>query len=267
MSAHILLAEDDQIARMALGRILESAGYQVTTASDGAEAIQTLHEHTFDLVVSDIRMPHAGGIEVLQAAMSLERPPAVLLLTGQATIDTAISALRSGAADYLLKPCPPQTLIESVRKALERRRESEQQNHALRNLARDVAQIQRHLQSINVGDSVMPANNDTALPIDAEPDLSWGELQIGRFPHETRYRGVILHLTPIEHALLRCLVEAEGRLVPYNEIVNQTHGHATSDAEAQLLLKSHVRNLRRKLNDELIVNTRGAGYRIAPIHE
>jgi DNA-binding NtrC family response regulator len=105
MSANILLVEDDPAARLALSRMLESVGYQVATAPDGSTAITMLSETSFDVVVSDMRLPDIDGVEVLQVATSLPFPPSVVLLTGYGTLDTAIAALRAGASDYLLKPC------------------------------------------------------------------------------------------------------------------------------------------------------------------
>jgi DNA-binding response OmpR family regulator len=250
---NVLMVDDDAAVRMALGQVLTATGYRVTTAATGGEAVAALSDTPFDVVVSDMRLPDVDGIEVLRVAMTQAFPPAVLLLTGYGTLDTAISALRLGASDYLLKPCSPQQLLKSVAEALTRRNQLPQPQSSLVALARDVADIQRQLQTI--GTTVQTNKPDDGM-------LTIGRLQIGRLVHETRYAGQQLHLTPTEHTLLRCLTEAGDTVVLYSEIVRRTHGYTTSEIEAQALLKSHVRNLRRKIGEEIIVSVRNMGYRL-----
>lgn len=268
MRASILLVEDDPTTRLVLSKTLESAGHRVRTADKVKTAIDELTHTTYDIVISDMRLPDSDGLEVLQAAMSLPSPPLVLLLTGYGTLETAIAAIRLGAYDYLLKPCDPPTLLERVANAIERRTMTLRQSVALRDLAQGVAQLQRQLLQIGTHD-VAESEAQQPMPPSRSPEspLAVGALQIGRFPHETKYRDQALHLTPIEHALLRCLAEANGRVVGYNEILHHTHGYTATEGEAQNLLKSHVRNIRRKTADNLIISVRHIGYQIGSGHD
>jgi len=262
MTAVILLVEDDVAARLALGKVLEVAGYTVHIVGTGLQAIQAIEQTEFDVVISDMRLPDIDGIEVLQVAKSQPLPPAVLLLTGYGTLDTAIAALRAGAHDYLLKPCSPQVLLTGVEGALQRRTAAVCQADTIRSLAQGVAQLQQHMMAIGITPSEETPAHHTPTSQSPSNLLRIGALHVGRFPHEALYHDQPLHLTPIEHALVRCLAEAAGQVVLYSDIIRRTHGYSASDSEAQMLLKSHVRNIRRKTGADLIVNVRNVGYRL-----
>lgn len=264
MSATILLVEDDDAARLALGNVLKLAGYTVSGVETGQQAIRALTQHSFDIVISDMRLPDIDGIEILRTAMRQNNKPSVVLLTGYGTLDTAIAALREGASDYLLKPCPPHALLEGVQNAYQKRMASLRQADAIKNLAQGVAQIQQQILTMGVltTDSSHQLVHSISIAESANDSVVVGNLQVGQFPHETRYQNQPLHLTPIEHALLRRLAEANGQVVRYSDIINRTHGYSTDDAEAQMLLKSHVRNIRRKIGADVILNVRNVGYRL-----
>ncbi|HUI26388.1 MAG TPA: sigma-54 dependent transcriptional regulator [Candidatus Kryptonia bacterium] len=106
----ILIAEDETTVREDLADVLRDEGYQVAQAADGAAAIAALDTQEFDLVLTDLRMPNADGIAVLQHSREVAPQTLVLLMTAHATVETAVEALRRGAQDYLLKP----VLIEDV---------------------------------------------------------------------------------------------------------------------------------------------------------
>lgn len=263
MKSSILVVEDDPVARMALTQTLESAGYSVQDAADGAIAIEMLVRDSFQLVLSDLRMPDVDGLDVLRAAAALQNPPAVVLLTGYSTVETAVAALRLGATDYLLKPVDPSNLLKTIAQGLKKRGDAQRQANALRTLAQGVADLQRQLRDITapiseVGDHGASVKDGTPQNVIEETDLF-----LGRFPYEARYQGQPLHLTPIEHALLRCLAEAPEHMATYSEIVRFTHGYEADASEAQAMLKSHVRNLRRKTSAGLIANVRHVGYQLS----
>lgn len=118
MQAHILLIDDNEAARALLANFFEQAGYRVTQAEDGEKALELLPQHQFDVVISDIVMRGVSGLEVLYATRTLEDPPAMILLTGYGSLDTALMALRASAYDYVMKPCKPQLLLERVASAI-----------------------------------------------------------------------------------------------------------------------------------------------------
>lgn len=121
MPARILIVDDDKLILKIMAASLESKGYKVTAASSGEEAIQILDHEMFDLVVTDLVMAGVDGISVLKKAKECDSETSVLILTGHGDLESAISALRLKAEDYLLKPCEPEVLFFRIEKCLERR--------------------------------------------------------------------------------------------------------------------------------------------------
>jgi DNA-binding response OmpR family regulator len=261
MGVNILLVEDDSTARMLLADVLEGAGYQVTTARDGEVALELLSAQVFDVVITDIRMRQVDGIKVLEAARQLTPPPSVILLTGFGSLETAVAALRAGAHDYLLKPAAPKDLLSRVAKAVERRSAEVRQNEAARIIAQGLAHLQGHVPigAYSPLEEIALPGEPTEMP-QSDRYLHVGSLSIDTFRHTATFDNQTMHLTPIEYALLHCLAASQGRVVSYSEIVRCSHGYEPDEAEAQSLLKAHVRNLRRKINSRYLVNVRGTGY-------
>src|SRR5678815_654390 len=117
-SAHILIVDDEPNLLRTIARVLQRAGFEVTTASSGKEGLALLSQHTFDLVYMDIRMPDMNGLEVLKSIHATYPQLAVILVTGQPDLNSAVSALRHGALDYLQKPLKPELIIERAKAAL-----------------------------------------------------------------------------------------------------------------------------------------------------
>jgi len=255
MSASILLVEDDPTARMLLADGLSEAGYTVTQAPSGEAALGLLEQQHFDVVVTDIKMRRVDGLQVLEAARRQPVQPAVILLTGFGSLETSIAALRGGAHDYLLKPCAPPDLLQSVAEALRRRSAHQRHAEAVRIIAQGLAQLREDVAAKDVEDPAPPAPQTAQ-----ERFARVGALQIDTFRHTVTFQGEAVHVTPIEYALLLCLAEDQGRVVGYIAIVRCTHGCHVGEDEAQMLLKPHVRNIRRKIPPDYLVNVRGSGY-------
>ncbi|PMP88736.1 MAG: DNA-binding response regulator [Roseiflexus castenholzii] len=245
----ILLVEDDHAALMSLRRILESAGYQVTAVADGETACQHLAQiggGVYDVVLTDLRMNTINGLDVLRAARRLPSPPEVVLLTGYGTLGTAIEALRAGVYDYLLKPCKPEELLHTIEGAVQRRYDSALQLAALREQAHGAV------------------SEDDRFLIEQIRYMRVGELLIDRFNRRIIFRNRLVQATPTEYELLSCLAEARGQVLRFRDIVQRVYldAHAISDDEAQQLLKTHIHNMRHKIDPAYIVNVRGVGYRL-----
>jgi DNA-binding NtrC family response regulator len=116
----VLLVDDERDALQACARILGRDGYRVDAVSSPVEALERLRAGCHDAAVVDLKMPEMGGIELLRAMRKLDPDVAVVVVTGYATIETAVEAMREGAADYLPKPFTPDDLRLGVRKAIER---------------------------------------------------------------------------------------------------------------------------------------------------
>lgn len=133
----VLIADDDVDFRRLLLRRAERMTLDITEAKDGAEAMQKLHGANFDVLILDLYMPGHTGLEVFQAARQLDPEVQAIVLTGNATVETAIDALRSGVYDYLLKPLESLAVFElSLTRALEHK-------FLLQENARLFAEVQR----------------------------------------------------------------------------------------------------------------------------
>jgi signal transduction histidine kinase len=131
----ILLIEDELQLRDNLQILLQSAGYQVTTAANGVEGIQQLREQAFDLVLTDLIMPGMDGFKVMDYLRVHSPETVVVAITGYVSADSAITALRKGAYDYLAKPLDIDLMHSVVARALEKVR-------LQKDLQRSVAEIQ-----------------------------------------------------------------------------------------------------------------------------
>ncbi|HZE63087.1 MAG TPA: sigma-54 dependent transcriptional regulator [Pyrinomonadaceae bacterium] len=121
-AARILIAEDEANLRLVLQKELERLGYRVQVAPDGEAALRKLEESNVDVLLCDINMPRIDGMEVLRRVHERPNPPEVIMLTGQATVETAVEAMKLGAYDYLTKPYHITELDVRVKQAAEKRR-------------------------------------------------------------------------------------------------------------------------------------------------
>ncbi len=119
MKPHVLVVDDDQAVRYTLKEILEEAGMEVSVAEDGAAAIARLEGGTFELVISDLRMPKLDGMALLRQALKAPRPPKVILITAHGSEKQAVEAMKLGAFDYFRKPFEMDELLTGVRRAVE----------------------------------------------------------------------------------------------------------------------------------------------------
>ncbi|WP_242337662.1 MULTISPECIES: sigma-54-dependent transcriptional regulator [Anaeromyxobacter] len=118
----VLVVDDQKNMRATTAIVLRQAGHVVEEAEDGAAAVQRLQQETFDVVLTDLRMPSVDGMEVLRAAQRLAPETQVIVMTAYGTIESAVDAIREGAYDFLAKPFKEDELLLRVSKALEKRR-------------------------------------------------------------------------------------------------------------------------------------------------
>lgn len=137
-----LLIVDDSEEDCQLGRLLfEGAGYSVATARDAREAKALIHEREFGLLLVDLRLPDADGLDLLAPARHKDPHAVAVILTGFSSAECAVSALKAGAYDFLTKPCPPEKLLAAVDRAAERYALS----HALADRNRELELMNRTL--------------------------------------------------------------------------------------------------------------------------
>ncbi|HZB44772.1 MAG TPA: response regulator, partial [Pyrinomonadaceae bacterium] len=117
----ILVVDDEENVRLTTAAILEHEGYTVETASDGREALHAVGRGHFDLVLTDLRMEDMDGITLLHELQTRHPNIVTVVLTGYASIESSIDALRQGVYDYLVKPCVVDDLKRTIRRALQHR--------------------------------------------------------------------------------------------------------------------------------------------------
>lgn len=118
---YILVVDDEPIARANLEYVLKKEGYRIETAANGAEALDLVKKHTFDLILTDMKMEKMDGIALLEAVRKISPRTDIILITGYATVNTAVDALQKGAAHYLPKPINLDHLREIVRSIQQRK--------------------------------------------------------------------------------------------------------------------------------------------------
>ena len=121
-AATIIVVEDERGARATLCGILEDAGYAVIGFEKGADALETMRSSTFDAIITDIRLPDVGGIEILEMARETNPDVAVIMMTGYASVETAIDAVNEGAYAYFVKPVNPDEIKTAIANALRQQR-------------------------------------------------------------------------------------------------------------------------------------------------
>jgi len=122
----ILVVDDEEIARNNLAHILSKEGYEVATAANGMEAFDLIHGRPFDLVLTDLKMEKMDGLQVLDQVKRINPEARVILITGYATVETAVRAMKQGASDYIAKPFQLDEVRGAVQRALERKRQEQE---------------------------------------------------------------------------------------------------------------------------------------------
>ncbi|MEK7330023.1 MAG: sigma-54 dependent transcriptional regulator [Candidatus Eisenbacteria bacterium] len=147
MSERILLIDDEDMFREDLASLLRQQGFACRTAASGEEGLRAAQAEEPDLVLCDLVMPGAGGLEVVNRLAALYPELPVIVITAYGTLETAVEAFRSGAIDYVLKPAVPEDLLSKVTRCLEHSR-----------LAREVRWLRREVSEVRTGARLVGAS-------------------------------------------------------------------------------------------------------------
>jgi response regulator RpfG family c-di-GMP phosphodiesterase len=118
----ILVVDDEKVIREILSDFLTVEGYVVRSVEDGALALKELERRSYNLVISDLKMPNVGGLELIERITQLQIPGLTVIMTGFGTVETAIEAMKKGAYDYILKPFKVEEVVHIVQRGLDRQR-------------------------------------------------------------------------------------------------------------------------------------------------
>jgi DNA-binding response OmpR family regulator len=256
-SARILVVDDEVSARISLAEVLRLEGYGVEIAESGEQALDILSKQApFDLMILDLKMPGMDGLTVTKTVQKSSPETVIILLTAFGTLETAIQAIRSGAHDYLLKPCPIPQILESVHEGLTKRR---QEQHR-RELVGQLEKMMSQLVAVERGET--PVLN---IPAQDEQCLKVQDVELSRDRHTVAVNGELVDLTPTEFKLLACMMERPNEVCSPQELVRNAQGYETDPWGARAIVRVHIRRLRQKLepdpvNPRYIVNVRGVGY-------
>jgi response regulator RpfG family c-di-GMP phosphodiesterase len=121
-SPRILVVDDEKVIREILSDFLSLEGYLVRAVEDGVEALKELQRRSYNLVISDLKMPNMGGLELIERITHLQIPVLTVIMTGFGTVETAIEAMKQGAYDYILKPFKVEEVVHIVQRGLDRQR-------------------------------------------------------------------------------------------------------------------------------------------------
>ncbi|MDF1514386.1 MAG: response regulator transcription factor [Anaerolineae bacterium] len=254
----ILIVDDETAERITLGEVLRLEGYHITLAASGEDALAVVRQDTpFDLAILDLRLPGIDGLQVLDGIHQVSPDTVVILITGYGTLETAIQALRKGAYDFLLKPCPVEEVLSAVRRAASELKAGQHRREL-------VGQLQNTLQALI--STEQSGDIEVTVPQKQSGDiLSVGDIMIDRAKHMVKYIDSPVDLTPTEFRLLDCLISRVDEVCTPQELVRCAQGYETDTWGARSIVRVHIRRLRRKIepdpeNPKYILNIRGVGY-------
>jgi two-component system response regulator MprA len=259
--ARVLVVDDEPNVRLALKRSLTLLGYRADEAGSGHQALGLLERTAYDVMLLDIRMPGIDGIQVMQRARCVRPDLFIIVLTGHATLDSAIAAVKSQATDYLLKPASIHDIAAAVANALQRRAETLRHQYLLEVMDHTLSALRGNATPARASDMPKLDRFIHAGPVtlDCEKRL----VVVGDMPARTA------ELTENEMAILAYMMARADQVIPTHELANAALGYDVTDQEAQNIVRPHIFRLRRKLeaspNEPLLICTvRGRGYLFAP---
>jgi DNA-binding response OmpR family regulator len=260
ISGHILVIDDEAALRKTLARILQQAGFEVTTAENGEQALAFLESTTYDLVYMDLRMPGLHGLDTLKLVHEMHPNLPVILFTAQPDLNSAVEALRNGATDYLLKPLKPQAVIDRTKNILA----TQQREKRKREIVEQIESLQSEFKNI---ENNVEGKTITPPPALKERFLKRGILVFDLHARRLTINEEMINIPPTSFDYLLVLARHAPDVVDYQTIVAEAQGYQADVREAQELTKWHIHQLRQAIekdarNPSFLINVRGTGYRL-----
>lgn len=261
MPGHILIIDDEAALRQTLARILQQAGFEVTTAVNADQAFSFLETTSFDLIYMDLRMPGTQGLDALKSIHGQYPTLPVVLFTAQPDLTSAVEALRSGATDYLLKPLKPQAFLERTQTILA----NQQREKRKREITLQIEALQAELKSLENGIVNKPTTQPLTPPADRY--LKRGPLILDLHTKRLTMNEQVINLPPTSFDYLLVLARHAPDVVDYQTLITEAQGYRADAREAQELTKWHIHQLRQAIekdvrNPSYLINVRGMGYRL-----
>jgi DNA-binding response OmpR family regulator len=260
--ARLLIVDDESYIRLVIAKALSLAGYHVEAVATGDEALALLAHSSFDLMLLDMLMPGMTGDEVLWRARELKPELLIIVLTGNATLENAIVAVKSAAADYLLKPTSIHQIIDAITKALQKR----------------VAKMQKDYLGDVLGDTMVGVHQEDVPPtLSHITEKSWSRFVFARPLRLDRLERIVefvekpsqtITLSKGETAVLGSLMETPGQIYSCQQLVQKSWGYKFDPIEAESVIRPYISRLRCKIeinpSKPLLIRTvRRRGYQFA----
>ncbi len=275
--AHILVVDDEPNIRSSLTHSLRLLGYQAEGAGSGPEALAMLKQTPCDLMILDMAMPGMHGTEVMLHVRRLRPDILIIILTGNATLESAIAAVKSDAVDYLLKPVKTSVLVAAIAQALQKRTGELHRQQLVHSAMQALEEAEG--QSPREPD-VQPAPSIAGQPSPSgETKTPVGQLaqvrfvQIGSLVLDRQKRLVLCEgdpertkeLTKGEADILAVLMVFPNRVLTSRDLVRAAWGYEIEEAEARSLVRPYVFRIRQKIESrpdkpQVIQTVRGSGY-------
>jgi DNA-binding response OmpR family regulator len=258
-TGHILIIDDEATLRQTLARILQQAGFEVTTAENGDQGLSFIQTTNFDLIFMDLRMPGIAGMDALKLIHASYPSLPVVLFTAQPDLNSAVEALRNGATDYLLKPLKPQAVIERAQSILA----SQQKENRKREIALQIEALQMELKSLTSGQT----GPLQAASLGKDRFLKRGALVLDLHKRRLIINEQTINIPPTSFDYLLVLARHSPSVVSYQTLVAEAQGYQADVREAQELTKWHIHQLRQAIEQDAhapsyLINVRGIGYRL-----
>lgn len=255
--ATVLIVDDELMVRRLLGYALTRSGYQVELASNGVEATERLARPGIDLLLIDLQLGDMDGVQVMQVARQSWPNLPIIMLTAHGSLNSAIAAVRCGAADYLLKPISIENLrarvaavLEESHNTLARRAQLLLMYDQMKALLQSEGMLQQVAASVSAGDPTIYES---------------GPLRLDVQQHTVSMNGQGVDATPSEFMILLGLLSQPGTVVSCLQLA-RTICSVNDEEEARQIIRPHIVRLRRKLELDpqqpcYLVSVRGIGYR------
>ena len=261
ITGHILIIEDEASLRKTLARILQQAGFEVTTVESAEQGLDYLKTTKFDLVFTDLRLPGIAGLDALKYIHSISPNLQVVLFTAQPDINSAVEALRRGATDYLLKPLKPELIVERAKTILF----NQQKEKRKREITSEIEKLQAELKQLESGEeSSTPTLPDSKTK---ERFLKQGALVLDLHTRRVSIKDETINLPPTSFDYLLVLARHAPNVVDFQTLVAEAQGAQTEMREAQELSKWHIHQIRQAIENDphkpsRLITVRGTGYRL-----
>ncbi len=225
---HIVIVEDDPSITVGLRMNLEAEGYRVTVADEGEAGLTAARADGVDLVVLDVMLPHVNGLEILRLLRKEGRTMPIIMLSARSSEIDKVMGLELGAEDYVTKPFGLAEFLARVRAALRR-------------------------ASMGKPEPTVPTVH------------RFGEIEIDEGTREVRRAGAPVELTATEFDVLVALVEAHGRVLSREQILDRIYGpnhHGTARTIDNFLMQLRSKLEADPQSPKHLLTVRGVGYRL-----